>query len=32
LWTVVTVDRKYSCHFEDTIAITESGPMVLTRL
>ena len=32
LWTVVTVDRKYSCHFEDTVAITESGPMILTRL
>ena len=32
LWTVVTVDRKYSCHFEDTVAITESGPLVLTRL
>jgi methionyl aminopeptidase len=32
LWTVVTVDRKYSCHFEDSVAITESGPLVLTRL
>jgi len=30
-WTVVTVDRKYSAHFEHTIAITEDGPVVLTR-
>jgi methionyl aminopeptidase len=32
LWTVVTADRKYSCHFEDTVAITEGGPLILTRL
>jgi len=32
LWTVVTVDRKDSCHFEDTVAITENGPLILTRL
>lgn len=30
-WTVVTVDRKYSAHFEHTIAITDDGPVVLTR-
>lgn len=30
-WTVVTTDRRYSAHFEHTIAITENGPMVLTR-
>ncbi|MCA9322953.1 MAG: type I methionyl aminopeptidase [Planctomycetes bacterium] len=30
-WTVVTRDRKLSAHFEDTIAITENGPLVLTR-
>ncbi len=29
-WTVVTVDGKLSCYFEHTIAITESGPEVLT--
>jgi len=31
-WTVVTMDRKLSCHFEDTVAITESGPLILTRI
>jgi methionyl aminopeptidase len=30
-WTVVTVDGKYSSHWEHTIAITEDGPKVLTR-
>lgn len=29
-WTVVTVDGKRSAHFEHTVAITESGPRVLT--
>lgn len=29
-WTVVTQDRKVSAHCEDTIAITENGPEVLT--
>jgi len=30
-WTAVTVDGSLSAHFEDTIAITDSGPEVLTR-
>jgi methionyl aminopeptidase len=30
-WTVVTADRQWSAHFEHTIAVTESGPYVLTR-
>lgn len=30
-WTVVTEDRKLSAHFEHTIAITDDGPLVLTR-
>lgn len=29
-WTVVTEDRKYSAHFEHTIAITKDGPVRLT--
>lgn len=29
-WTVVTADSKPSAHFEHTIAITDSGPTVLT--
>ena len=29
-WTVVTVDGSLSAHFEDTIAVTASGPEVLT--
>jgi methionyl aminopeptidase len=31
-WTVVTKDGSLSAHFEDTIAITENGPKILTRL
>lgn len=31
-WTVVTTDRSLSAHFEHTVAITESGPLVLTSL
>lgn len=30
-WTVVTMDGKWSCQFEDTIAITENGSEILTR-
>jgi methionyl aminopeptidase len=30
-WTIVTVDGSLSAHFEHTVAITESGPRVLTR-
>jgi len=29
-WTIVTADGKLSAHFEHTVAITESGPRVLT--
>ncbi len=29
-WTMSTVDRKGSAHFEHTIAITKAGPYVLT--
>ena len=29
-WTVVTKDGKNSAHFEHTIAVTETGPVVLT--
>jgi len=31
-WTVVTLDGQPSAHVEHTIAITEEGPEVLTRL
>lgn len=30
-WTIVTADRKLSAHFEDTVAITQDGPSILTR-
>jgi methionyl aminopeptidase len=30
-WTVVTADKGYSAHFEDTIAVTANGPEILTR-
>ncbi|MEN6438731.1 MAG: type I methionyl aminopeptidase [Syntrophobacter sp.] len=31
-WTAVTLDRKLSAHFEHTVAITQNGPDILTRL
>lgn len=31
-WTVVTEDGSYSAHFEHTVAITEDGPEILTRI
>lgn len=30
-WTLVTKDRKLSAHFEHSVAITEDGPIVLSR-
>ncbi len=30
-WTIVTADKSMSAHFEDTVAITEDGPRILTR-
>jgi methionyl aminopeptidase len=29
-WTVVTADRSLSVHFENTVAVTEDGPVILT--
>lgn len=31
-WTVVTCDGGLSAHFEHTVAITEKGPEILTRI
>ena len=31
-WTVATIDGSLAAHFENTIAITENGPEVLTAL
>jgi methionyl aminopeptidase len=31
-WTAVTADKKLSAHFEHTVAITEAGTEILTRL
>jgi methionyl aminopeptidase len=31
-WTVVTLDGSRSAHFEHTVAVTESGPRILTTL
>ena len=31
-WTVVTLDGKPSAHFEHTVAITENGPEILTKI
>jgi len=31
-WTIVTLDGSLSAHFEHTVAITENGTRVLTRL
>jgi methionyl aminopeptidase len=30
-WTAVTKDRKLSAHFEHSVAVTEDGPLVLSR-
>ena len=30
-WTVITQDKRPSAHFEHTVAITESGPVILTE-
>jgi methionyl aminopeptidase len=31
-WTVVTGDGKLSAHFEHTVAVTVSGPVVLSKI
>ena len=31
-WTVVTADGKLSAHYENSIAITESDPILLTEI
>lgn len=31
-WTVVTKDRKPSCHFEHTVIVQDGEPLVVTRL
>jgi len=31
-WTVVTLDGEYSAHYENTIAITDEEPEILTKL
>lgn len=30
-WTVITSDRKPSAHFEHSVAVTEEGPIILSR-
>jgi len=30
-WTAITVDGSISAHFENTVAITKDGPVILTR-
>lgn len=31
-WTAVTADKSLSAHFEHTVAITENGPEILTKV
>lgn len=31
-WTIVTADKSWSAHFEDTVLITEAGCEILTRV
>lgn len=31
-WTAVTADGKWSAHFEQTVAINDDGPQILTQL
>lgn len=30
-WTVVTADKKLSAHYENTVAVTADGPIILTE-
>jgi methionyl aminopeptidase len=30
-WTAVTKDRRLSAHFEHSVAVTDDGPVVLSR-
>ena len=30
-WTVITLDKQYSAHYEHTVAITNNGPQILTN-
>jgi len=29
-WTVITADKRYSAHFEHSVAVTENGPLILS--
>ena len=31
-WTVSTVDKKPSAHFEHTVLVTEDEPLIITKL
>ncbi len=31
-WTVVTLDKKPSAHFEHTVVVTDKGPEILTKI
>jgi methionyl aminopeptidase len=31
-WTIVSADAKWSAHFEHTVAVTASGPRILTNI
>jgi methionyl aminopeptidase len=31
-WTVCTKDGQLSAHYENTVALTEDGPVILTQL
>ena len=31
-WTVITADGQLSAHFQHTVALTEAGPEILTRV
>jgi methionyl aminopeptidase len=31
-WTAVTKDRSLSAHFEHSVAVTENGPAILSKL
>jgi methionyl aminopeptidase len=31
-WTAVTKDRSLAAHFEHSVAVTQNGPFILSRL
>ena len=31
-WTVISADKSLTAHYEHTVAVTNNGPLILTRI